>query len=111
MCIRDRHLTDPSGRTLYWYTKDTTGVSNCSGGCLTVWPPFIASGSPSLPAGVPGTISTITRSDGSSQVAYDGMPLYYFSKDAAPGDTAGQAVGKIWYVVPPTAGPLAPPAA
>ncbi|HEY8744577.1 MAG TPA: hypothetical protein VIU62_15900 [Chloroflexota bacterium] len=104
-------LTDPSGRTLYWYAKDTTGVSNCSGGCLAAWPPFVATGSLSLPSGTPGTLSAITRSDGSSQVAYDGMPLYYFAKDTAPGDTAGQAVGKTWYVVPPTAGPLAPPAA
>jgi predicted lipoprotein with Yx(FWY)xxD motif len=106
-----QYLTDPAGRTLYWYTKDTAGVSNCSGGCLKVWPAFVAAGSPTLPAGIPGTLTTITRADGSSQVAYDGMPLYYYAKDAAPGDTTGQGVGKIWYVVPPTAGPLTPPSA
>jgi len=106
-----KYLTDPSGRTLYWYTKDTAGVSNCTGGCLKIWPAYAGSGSPTLPAGTPGTLTTITRTDGSSQVAYDGMPLYYFAKDAKPGDTTGQGVGKIWYVVPPTAGPLTPPSA
>jgi predicted lipoprotein with Yx(FWY)xxD motif len=103
-------LTDPSGRTLYWYTKDAPGVSNCAGGCLAAWPAFTRSGTPTLPSGVPGTLSTITRSDGSTQLAYDGMPLYYYVKDANPGDTTGQDVGKVWFVVPPTAGPLTPPA-
>ncbi|MGI8913245.1 MAG: COG4315 family predicted lipoprotein [Chloroflexota bacterium] len=104
-------LTDPTGRTLYWYTKYTAGVSNCSGGCLTAWPTFTGSGTPTLPTGVPGKLSTITRSDGSTQIAYDDMPLYHYAKDANPGDITGQNVGKVWFVVPPTAGPLTPPPA
>lgn len=103
-------LTDPSNRTLYWYTKDSPGKSVCTGGCLSAWPPFAATGTPTLPAGVPGTLGTITRSDGTTQVTYDDMPLYYFAKDTAPGDTTGQGVGKVWYVITPTAGPLTPPA-
>lgn len=104
-------LTDPSGRTLYWFTKDKVGVSNCSGACLGIWPPFTPAGTLTLPAGVPGKLTTITRTDGSTQVAYDGMPLYYYSKDTNPGDTSGEGVLKSWYVVTPTAGPLTPPAA
>jgi predicted lipoprotein with Yx(FWY)xxD motif len=103
-------LTDPAGRTLYWYTKDTPGVSNCSGGCLTAWPAFISAANPTLPSGVPGKIATITRADGTIQATYDGMPLYYYSKDAKAGDVAGQSVGKVWFVVTPTAGPLTAPA-
>lgn len=102
-------LTDPAGRTLYWFTKDKPGVSNCKGGCLKVWPAFTATGSLTLPAGVPGTLGSVKLSDGSSIVTYDNMPLYYYAKDSAPGDTTGQGVGKIWYVVPPTAGPLTVP--
>jgi predicted lipoprotein with Yx(FWY)xxD motif len=103
-------LTDPAGRTLYWYTKDTAGVSNCTGGCLAAWPAFGATGALALPAGTPGTLGTITRTDnGATQVTYDNMPLYYYAKDAAPGDTTGQGVGKIWWVVTPTAGPLVAP--
>lgn len=103
-------LTDAAGRTLYWYTKDTAGGSTCTGGCLAVWPAFSATGSLTLPAGTPGTLGTITRTDNSAtQVTYDNMPLYYFAKDAAPGDTTGQGVGKIWWVVTPTAGPLTAP--
>ncbi len=103
-------LTDPAGRTLYWFTKDKPGVSNCSGGCLKVWPAFTATGALTLPAGVPGTLGSVKLADGSSIVTYDDMPLYYYVKDTAPGDTTGQGVGKIWYVVPPTAGPLTAPA-
>jgi predicted lipoprotein with Yx(FWY)xxD motif len=91
-------LTDPQGRTLYWWTKDTSGTSNCTGNCATTWPPFSTSNpSPTLPTGVLGTLAVITRPEGTKQVTYDGMPLYYYSKDAAPGDTNGQGVGKVWW--------------
>jgi predicted lipoprotein with Yx(FWY)xxD motif len=95
-------LTDPQGRTLYWWTKDTSGTSNCTGNCATTWPPFSTSNpSPTLPTGVLGTLAVITRPEGTKQVTYDGMPLYYYSKDAAPGDTNGQGVGKVWWVATP----------
>jgi predicted lipoprotein with Yx(FWY)xxD motif len=104
-------LTDPNGKTLYWYTKDKPGTSNCSGQCLAAWPAFSASGPLTLPAGVPGTLGTITRAEGGTQVTYDDFPLYYYVKDANPGDTTGQNVGKVWFVIAPTAGPLTPPSA
>jgi predicted lipoprotein with Yx(FWY)xxD motif len=44
-------------------------------------------------------VGTITRKDGSKQITYNGMPVYYYFKDAAPGDTNGQGVGTAWYVV------------
>src|SRR6476620_6289647 len=94
-------LTDPKGMTLYLFTKDTPGVSACYGGCATAWPPLIASGDLSLPAGTPGTLGTITRTDGAKQVTYNGAPLYYYATDKAAGDTTGQNVGKVWFVVAP----------
>ncbi len=103
-------LTDPKGMTLYWYTKDTPNTSTCTGACLKAWPAFSASPPLMLPAGVPGTLDTITRSDdGSKQVTYNAFPLYYWAKDQKPGDTTGQGVGSVWYVVAPTSGPLTPP--
>jgi predicted lipoprotein with Yx(FWY)xxD motif len=103
-------LTDAANRTLYWYTKDSPGKSVCTGGCLAAWPLLPGTPTPTLPAGVPGTVGTITRSDGTTQATYDDFPLYYYIKDAAPGDTTGQGVGKVWYVITPTAGPLTAPA-
>src|SRR5581483_2981787 len=47
----------------------------------------------------------IDRADGSKQVTYNGMPLYYWQGDKAPGDTTGQGVGNVWWVVAPAAPP------
>ena len=54
-----------------------------------------------LPPGVPGELTAIERGDGSTQLAYNDIPLYFFAGDAAAGDTNGQDVGDVWYVVTP----------
>jgi predicted lipoprotein with Yx(FWY)xxD motif len=88
--------------TLYLFKKDTPGKSNCTGGCLTAWPPLLTKGKPNLGTGVDATkIGTATLADGSLVVTYAGMPLYYYQKDAKPGDTTGQDVGSVWFVVAP----------
>jgi predicted lipoprotein with Yx(FWY)xxD motif len=52
-------------------------------------------------AGASGAITLVTRDDGKMQVAYKGLPLYYFNKDAAAGDVNGQGVGGVWFVAAP----------
>src|SRR5690349_15815561 len=94
-------LTDPAGMTLYLYTKDTIGISNCYGGCATAWPPLLTQSAPTLPENMPGMIGTTTRTDGTQQVTYNGMPLYYWASDQKPGDTTGQNVGGVWFVINP----------
>lgn len=95
-------LTDPKGMTLYSFANDTTkGQSSCTDQCAQNWPPFTASEPFSLPAETTGELSTIQRTDGTTQVAYNGIPLYYFAKDTAAGQTNGQEVGDVWYVVAP----------
>jgi predicted lipoprotein with Yx(FWY)xxD motif len=104
-------LTDASGRTVYLFTKDTQpNQSVCTDQCATNWPPVTPADASALPDGVPGALSTFDRSDGTQQVAYNGIPLYYFAKDAKAGDINGQGVGGIWFVVSPGAafGPYAP---
>jgi predicted lipoprotein with Yx(FWY)xxD motif len=97
-----KFLTDSKGMTLYLYTKDTPDTSNCYDKCEQNWPPFTTSGGDlTLPAGVPGKLGTTTRKDGTKQITYNGMPLYFFIKDKKAGDTNGQDVGDVWYVVPP----------
>jgi predicted lipoprotein with Yx(FWY)xxD motif len=93
-----------NGMTVYTFTKDTAGngQSACSGGCLTKWPALtVAAGAtPTAGDGVSGTIGTITRADnGSLQVTYNGLPLYFYSGDAAPGDTNGSYTN--WNLVKP----------
>jgi len=97
-------LTDANGRTLYVFLSDKvgSGKSVCNGACAQAWPPLTAaSGQPVKPDGLPGELSVVTRDDGTVMVAYNGQPLYYYAKDAGPGDVNGQAVGNVWYVVPP----------
>ena len=94
-------LTDAKGFTLYYYAKDTDGKSVCNGGCAVNWPPATADGTPTLPDGVTGTLSLITRDDGSKMLAYNGKPLYTYIKDTDPGDTYGQGVGGVWTVATP----------
>ena len=95
-------LTDAEGMTLYLFTNDTTaGESACSGDCAANWPPVPATTEVLLPPGIPGSLAAIEREDGSMQLAYNDIPLYYFANDAKAGDTTGQEVGDVWYIVPP----------
>lgn len=98
-------LVDGSGRTLYLFTKDSPGTSTCTGGCLVVWPPLL--GTATAGSGVDGSLlGTVTRPDGKTQVSYKGMPLYYWAQDSAPGQTNGQGVQGVWWVVSPQGTPI-----
>jgi predicted lipoprotein with Yx(FWY)xxD motif len=89
--------------TVYQFSKDTkdSGKSACSGGCATTWPPLTvtAGATPTGDTGVSGKIGTITRDDGTVQVTYNGLPLYFFSGDKAVGDSNG--VYANWSAVKP----------
>jgi predicted lipoprotein with Yx(FWY)xxD motif len=96
-------LTDAQGKTLYMFTNDKPGVSNCAGECATFWPPLIVDSStlPSGPDAIAAGLGTTSRDDGTQQVTYNGVPLYYWIKDTKPGDTLGQGVNGVWFVVAP----------
>ena len=95
-------LVDGKGMTLYIYTKDGADQSNCNAGCMANWPPLLTQGSPILGPGVDDSkIGSAVLADGTKIVTYNHMPLYYFIKDTKAGDTAGQGVGSVWYVVSP----------
>src|SRR5664279_3401190 len=96
------YLVDGAGKTLYMFDTDQTapGTSTCYNACATAWPPLETKGA----ATVTGTaaadkLSTITRTDGSTQVVYGEYPLYYWAKDTAAGQTTGQGVAGTWWVV------------
>jgi len=95
------YLVDGAGQTLYWYTKDSAGVSACTGNCLKNWPAFTASSFVVPSALNPADFGTIKRDDGTLQATFKGFPLYYWVKDLKRGDTTGQDVGKVWYVIDP----------
>ena len=89
--------------TLYIFTNDAPGVSNCVDECAANWPPLTVESADAVVSGpnMPGTLSTIERADGTLQVTYNDAPLYYWVNDAARGDATGQNVGEVWFVVVP----------
>jgi predicted lipoprotein with Yx(FWY)xxD motif len=91
-------LVDAKGRTLYLFMPDGQGDSTCYDQCEKNWPPLgkVAAVGEGLDESLLGTT---TRKDGSTQATYNGWPLYYFAADAAPGDTKGQGISNVWYVV------------
>jgi predicted lipoprotein with Yx(FWY)xxD motif len=94
------YLTDQAGRALYLYTPDTTTKSNCTGTCASLWPPLTTSATPKVSGGATASdLGTITRSDGSKQVTYSGHPLYYYQGDKAAGQTNGEGLMNIWFLL------------
>jgi len=92
---------DVSGMTLYYFKKDSPGKSACEGDCLAKWPLYYVDKVAVKDGLDVKNFTTFTRGDGKKQIAYKGMPLYFFAGDKKPGDTNGQGVKDVWYVVNP----------
>jgi predicted lipoprotein with Yx(FWY)xxD motif len=93
-----------NGMTIYTFTKDTadSGTSTCITACLVKWPALTvpAGTTPTGGPGVTGKLGTITRADdGTLEVTYNGLPLYFYIGDKAPGDTTGSYPN--WNLVKP----------
>jgi predicted lipoprotein with Yx(FWY)xxD motif len=94
-------LANAGGFTLYSFAPDTPTASKCYGSCAAYWPPVTGTAADSR--GLPGRIATITRTDGSRQLTYDGHPLYTYIADTAPGQDNGNNLnlnGGLWRDVP-----------
>jgi predicted lipoprotein with Yx(FWY)xxD motif len=105
------YLVDPDGRSLYMFEIDTRGEGNtlpeskCESACAVNWPPLLSDGEVTA-SGEAETdlLGTLTRTDGTTQVTYNGWPLYTYSGDAAPGEVNGHDIedsGGEWYLVTP----------
>ena len=105
------YIADSFGRALYMFEADTQGnngagaKSACHDDCAVAWPPLTAT-TTGAGEGISGDkIGTMERDDGTTQVTYNGWPLYYYAKDANPGDTLGHDIedfGAEWYLLTPT---------
>ncbi|MGD0556043.1 MAG: hypothetical protein ABSA93_13800 [Streptosporangiaceae bacterium] len=100
------YLTDGSGRAVYLWVKDGLNKSVCSGACAGAWPPVTVTGKLTASGDAKAAdLGTITRSDGTKQVTYDGHALYYFAGDSSAGQTNGQGsdgFGAKWWLVAPS---------
>ena len=99
-------VTDNSGRVVYQYDKDTQGgPSTCSGECAANWPAVPGDAKVALD-GITGKVGTTQGTDGKPQLTLNGWPLYYFAGDKAAGDTKGQNVAGVWFVLSPAGEPI-----
>lgn len=97
--VADGVLVGPNGMTLYTFDRDPAGAgkSACNGPCATNWPPLFAAAQDKAS----GDWSVVVRDDGRRQWAYRGKPVYYWVKDARPGDRTGEGVNNVWHLARP----------
>jgi predicted lipoprotein with Yx(FWY)xxD motif len=94
-------LINAEGFTLYSFAPDTPATSKCYGSCAAYWPPV--TGAAAASAGLPGRVGTISRTNGTEQLTYNGHPLYTYIGDSAPGQARGNNLnlnGGLWHEVP-----------
>jgi predicted lipoprotein with Yx(FWY)xxD motif len=102
-------LVDGQGIAVYLYQTDRQGSpSRCYGICSVQWPPDTLPTGVARPVAGPGVvprlIGTAPRTDGTTQITYNGWPLYFWPPDRTPGTATGQGLtnaGGLWYVLDP----------
>lgn len=108
--VYGQYLTDLKGRSLYLFTNDTKNTPTCYDQCAQNWPPLLVKDKPVAGKGVAASLlGTTRRRDGTLQATYNSWPLYYFARDQKAGDTNGQGVGGVWFLVSPYGIAIKPP--
>ena len=93
-------LVDGNGMTLYLFESDTGTTSTCTGSCASTWSALTTSGSAMTSGNASGSmLGTGKGVDGSTQVTYNGHPLYTYTGDSAAGQANGQGIGGVWFAV------------
>jgi predicted lipoprotein with Yx(FWY)xxD motif len=97
-------LFDGEDQAIYYFDKESGSKSECYGACAEAWPPVLTEGDPQAGGGAQaGLLGTTQRDDGTTQVTYDGHPLYYYVNDAK-GEVDCHNVnefGGLWLAVQP----------
>lgn len=95
----DSYLADSRGMTLYIFLKDEAGQATCVGQCVQRWPIFYTENVMVPPGMDAKEFGVITHPSGQKQNTFRGWPLYYWFGDKVAGDTKGQGVNNVWFVV------------
>jgi predicted lipoprotein with Yx(FWY)xxD motif len=107
------YITDGKGMPLYLYMDDSqySGVSSCYELCAQIWPPLLVEPGQE-PRGTSdlmnSKLSTLTRTDGTLQVVYNGWPLYHLSSDKIKENVGGQGLrdDNFWWAVSVEGNPI-----
>lgn len=75
-------LFDRGGQAIYLFDKETSDESECYGDCAAEWPPVLTEGEPQAGEGIDAELlGTTERDDGTTQVTYNGHPLYFYAHE------------------------------
>ena len=97
-------LFDDTGQAMYLFDVETTSRPRCYGPCADAWPPVLTDGAPRAGEQVkPSLLGTSQRTDGTTQVTYDGHPLYFYAHEAKREVKCHDIFlnGGTWYAVQP----------
>ena len=71
-----------TGQAIYLFDVETTSRPRCYGPCADAWPPVLTDGAPFAGKRVKQSLlGTTPRTDGTTQVTYDGHPLYFYAHE------------------------------
>lgn len=97
-------LFNDDGQAIYIWEREKSAKPRCYGDCAEDWPPVLTDGDPVATGRVSAKkLGTTQRSDGTTQVTYNGHPLYYYT-DELPGEVRCHNVathGGLWWVITP----------
>jgi predicted lipoprotein with Yx(FWY)xxD motif len=97
-------LFDGDDQAIYYFDKESGSKSECYGACAEAWPPVLTKGEPQAGAGIQQRLlGTTQRSDGTTQVTYDGHPLYLYAHEGPNQVTCHDVseFGGLWLAVQP----------
>ncbi len=97
-------LFNEKKQAIYIWEVEKSEKPLCYDDCAIAWPPVLTNGKPQASGEVKGNLlGTIERNDGSTQVTYNGHPLYYYAHEE-PGEVKCHNVsthGGLWWVIQP----------
>jgi predicted lipoprotein with Yx(FWY)xxD motif len=102
-------LGNEAGKAVYINNNDTFDTSTCYDACAQEWPPVLSANGDTSAVGDgvdAAKVGTLTRTDGSVQLTYNGWPLYTYAVDTQSGDMLGQGMDGTWYLISPDGQPV-----
>ena len=97
-------LFDDKNQAIYIWEVEESDTAECYGNCADAWPPVLTNGAPIAAGDVNSEmLGTTERTDGSTQVTYNGHPLYYYAHED-PGEVKCHNIsthGGLWWVIKP----------
>lgn len=97
-------LFNDKKQAIYIWELEESSKAECYGNCAEAWPPVLTDGAPRAAGDARNELlGTTKRTDGSTQVTYNGHPLYYYAHEEA-GEVECHNIsthGGLWWVIQP----------